>query len=120
LLVHNLNRKQITNTLFYARLLTGLNAKRIPQFEHEDTFIELMIEPKWLRIPMIFYLHVNVTVENMFIVFHGIWQKPITGPYTGKFDVDRTGFQLTRKNGWLYLFASPETCLSATYSEHGL
>ena len=46
-LIQQMNRKQDTNTLFYADAKTG-EAK--PFFiEQEDTFIELVEDPKWLK-----------------------------------------------------------------------
>jgi dipeptidyl-peptidase-4 len=47
LLIQQFNRQQNTNTLFYADILTG----KVKEFfsEREETFIELMIEPYWLK-----------------------------------------------------------------------
>jgi dipeptidyl-peptidase-4 len=104
LLIQQFNRKQDTNTLFYADAKTG-EIKELFS-EREETFIELMIEPKWL------------TKSDDFI-----WQSERDGwkhvyrvsrdgkTYTdltpGDFDVTSL-VSVDEKNGWLYFIASPD------------
>jgi dipeptidyl-peptidase-4 len=104
LLIQQFNRKQDTNTLFYADAQTGAIKELFS--EHEETFIELMIEPDWLEDSDDF-----------------IWQSERDGwkhvyrvsrdgeTYTdltpGEFDVTKL-VSVDEKNGWLYFIASPD------------
>ena len=103
LLIQQFNRKQDTNTLFYADVQTG-QIKELFK-EREETFIELMIEPDWLENSDDF-----------------IWQSERDGwkhvyrvsrdgsSYIdltpGEFDVTKL-VSVDEKNGWLYFIASP-------------
>lgn len=104
LLIQQFNRKQDTNTLFYADARSGKIEALLT--EKEDTFIALMIEPKWLKSSDGF-----------------IWQSEREGwkhiyrvsrdgnTYTnltpGEFDVTKL-VSVDEKNGWLYFIASPD------------
>jgi dipeptidyl-peptidase-4 len=104
LLVQQFNRKQDTNTLFYADASTG----KIETFltEKEDTFIELMIEPKWLEHSDDFiwqserdgWKHVYRVSRD------GKTYQDLT---PGEFDVTKL-VSVDEINGWLYFIASPD------------
>jgi dipeptidyl-peptidase-4 len=104
LLIQQFNRKQDTNTLFYADADTG-KAKSFLT-EKEDTFIELMIEPKWLKQSDDFIWQSER---------HG-WKHVYRVSRDGKSYIDLTPgeFDVTKlvsvdeKNGWLYFMASPD------------
>jgi dipeptidyl-peptidase-4 len=104
LLIQQFNRKQDTNTLFYANASSGESKEFLN--EREETFIELMIEPDWLKDSDDF-----------------IWQSERDGwkhvyrvSRDGKSYIDLTpgDFDVTQlvsvdeKNGWLYFIASPD------------
>lgn len=103
LLIQQFNRKQDTNTLFYADAGTGKIEKFLT--EKEDTFIELMIEPKWLENSDDFiwqserdgWKHVYRVSRD------GKTYQDLT---PGEFDVTEL-VSVDEKNGWLYFIASP-------------
>jgi dipeptidyl-peptidase-4 len=104
LLVQQFNRKQDTNTLFYADVLTG-NANEFLS-EHEDTFIELMIEPKWLKNSDDFiWQSERDGWKHVYRVSRD--GKTYTDLTPGKFDVTEL-VSIDEKNGWLYFIASPD------------
>lgn len=104
LLIQQFNRKQDTNALFYADADTG----KVENFltEKEDTFIELMIEPKWLKNSDDFiwqserdgWKHVYRVSRD------GKKYQDLT---PGEFDVTKL-VSVDEKNGWLYFIASPD------------
>ena len=104
LLIQQLNRKQDTNTLFYADVNNG----KITSFlkEQEDTFLELLMEPQWLKNSDDFiwqserdgWVHVYRVSRD---------GKTYTNLTPGKFDVTKL-VSVDEKNGWLYFIASPE------------
>ncbi len=104
LLIQQLNRKQDTNTFFYADAETGkIEAAFV---EREDTFIELLVEPEWLTDSGSFvwqserdgWKHVyRVTRDG----------KTFTDLTPGEFDVTRF-VSVDEVNGWLYFIASPD------------
>jgi dipeptidyl-peptidase-4 len=104
LLIQQFNRKQDTNILFYADADTGKIEKFLT--EKEDTFIELMIEPKWLESSDDFiwqserdgWKHVYRVSRD------GKTYKNLT---PGEFDVTKL-VSVDEKNGWLYFIASPD------------
>jgi dipeptidyl-peptidase-4 len=104
LLVQQFNRKQDTNTLFYADARTG--KIQVLLSEKEDTFIELMIEPKWLENSNDFiWQSERDGWKHVFRVSRdGRTYKNLT---PGKFDVTQL-VSVDEKNGWLYFIASPE------------
>ncbi|MFT4635146.1 MAG: dipeptidyl-peptidase-4 [Chitinophagales bacterium] len=104
LLIQQFNRQQNTNTLFYADILTG----KVKEFfsEREETFIELMIEPYWLKKSDDFiwqserdgWKHVYRVARD---------GKRCTDLTPGEFDVTKL-ISIDEKNGWLYFIASPD------------
>jgi dipeptidyl-peptidase-4 len=104
LLVQQFNRKQDTNTLFYADARSG----EVQAFltEKEDTFIELMIEPEWLKNSDDFiwqserdgWKHVYRVSRD------GSTYQNLT---PGEFDVTKL-VSVDEKNGWLYFIASAD------------
>ena len=104
LLIQQFNRKQDTNALFYADANTGKAETFLT--EKEDTFIELMIEPKWLKSSDDFiwqserdgWKHVYRVSRN------GKTYQDLT---PGEFDVTKL-VSVDEKNGWLYFIASPD------------
>jgi dipeptidyl-peptidase-4 len=104
LLVQQFNRKQDSNTLFYADARSG----EIQAFltEKEDTFIELMIEPKWLKSSDDFiWQSERDGWKHIFRVSRdGNTYQNLT---PGEFDVTKL-VSVDEKNGWLYFIASPD------------
>jgi dipeptidyl-peptidase-4 len=104
LLIQQFNRKQDTNTLFYADVCTGKIDTLLT--EQEDTFIELMIEPKWLENSDDFiwqserhgWKHIYRVSRD------GKTYQDLT---LGEFDVTEL-VSIDEKNGWLYFIASPD------------
>ena len=104
LLVQQFNRKQDTNTLFYADAKTGKVKELLT--EREDTFIQLMIEPEWLEKSDDFiwqserdgWKHVYRVSRD------GTTYKDLT---PGNFDVTEL-ISIDEENGWLYFVASPD------------
>jgi dipeptidyl-peptidase-4 len=102
-LIQHLNRKQNTNTVFYADANTG----EITQVfaEHEDTFIEVLREPQWLKNSAEFLWHSE----------RDGWQHIYRVSRDGKTFIDLTpgDFDVTElvsvdeQGGWLYFIASP-------------
>jgi dipeptidyl-peptidase-4 len=104
LLIQQFNRKQDTNTLFYAEADTG----KVENFltEKEDTFIELMIEPKWLKNSDDFiWQSERDGWKHVYRVSRD--GKTYTDLTPGEFDVTEL-VSVDEKNGWLYFIASPD------------
>jgi dipeptidyl-peptidase-4 len=104
LLIQQFNRKQDTNTLFYADADTG----KVENFltEKEDTFIELMIEPKWLKNSDDFiWQSERDGWKHVYRVSRD--GKTYTDLTQGEFDVTDL-VSVDEKNGWLYFIASPD------------
>ena len=104
LLIQHLNRKQDTNTVFYADADSGEIAQAF--VEREDTFIELLEEPKWLK----------NSEEFLWQSERDGWQHIYRVSRDGKTFIDLTpgAFDVTElvsvdeHNGWLYFIASPD------------
>ena len=104
LLIQQFNRKQDTNTLFYADATTGEIEELFS--ENEDTFIQLMIEPEWLKNSDDFiwqserdgWKHVYRVSRD------GNTYKNLT---PGNFDVVELT-SIDEENGWIYFIASPD------------
>ena len=103
-LIQQMNRKQDTNTLFYADAKSG----EITSFfvEQEQTFIELVEDPKWLKDSQSFlwqserdgWKHIyRVSRDGM----------SVTDLTPGAFDVTEL-VSVDENNGWLYFMASPD------------
>lgn len=103
-LIQQMNRKQDTNTLFYADAKTG---EAEPFFvEQEKTFIELVEDPKWLKDSASFlwqserdgWKHVYRVLRD---------GQTVTDITPGAFDVTEL-VSVDEEDGWLYFIASPE------------
>jgi dipeptidyl-peptidase-4 len=104
LLIQQFNRKQDTNVLFYADTDTGKVEKFLT--EKEDTFIELMIEPKWLKNSDDFiWQSERDGWKHVYRVSRD--GKTYTDLTPGEFDVTDL-VSVDEKNGWLYFMASPD------------
>lgn len=103
-LIQQLNRKQDTNTLFYADAKTG-EAK--PFFvEQEKTFIELVEDPKWLEDSESFlWQSERDGWKHVYRVSRD--GKTTTDLTPGAFDVTEL-VSVDEEHGWLYFMASPE------------
>lgn len=104
LLIQQMNRKQDTNTVFYADAVTGSISKAF--VEKEQTFIELVIDPIWLKDSSSFlwqserdgWKHIyRVSRDGSSVV-------DLT---PGEFDVTKY-VEIDEANNWLYFIASPE------------
>ncbi len=103
-LIQQMNRKQDTNTVYYADAKTGDISKAF--VEQEETFIELVEDPKWFKDSKSFLWQSE----------RGGWKhiyrvsrdgQTITDLTPGEFDVTEL-VSVDEKNGWLYFIASPE------------
>ena len=104
LLVQQFNRKQDTNTLFYADAQTGEVEELFS--EREETFIELMIEPKWLKQSDDFiWQSERDGWKHVYRVSRD--GKSYTDLTPGEFDVTKL-VSVDETNGWLYFVASPD------------
>ena len=104
IMIQQMNRKQDTNTVFYADAITGdIDAVFV---EQEQTFIELVEDPKWLKDSQSFlwqserdgWKHIYRVARD------GISVVDLT---PGGFDVTQL-VSVDEENGWLYFMASPE------------
>ena len=104
LLVQQFNRKQNTNTLFYADANTGTVKELFS--ECEDTFIELVIEPQWLKKShaFIWQSERDGWIDVYLISRDG---KTWTNLTPGDFDVTKV-VCVDENSGWLYFIASHE------------
>ena len=104
LLIQQLNRKQDTNSFFYADAESGQIEEAF--VEREDTFIELLTEPDWLKDSKSFvwqserdgWKHVYRVARD---------GKTFTDLTPGEFDVTER-VSVDEANGWLYFIASPD------------
>jgi dipeptidyl-peptidase-4 len=103
-LIQQMNRKQDTNTLYYADATTGALSKTF--VEKEETFIELVEDPKWLKDSQSFlwqserdgWKHIySVSRDGSNVI-------DLT---PGEFDVTQL-VSVDEKNNWLYFIASPD------------
>ena len=104
LLIQQFNRKQDTNRLFYADVATGA-AKEFLN-EREETFIELMVEPDWLKDSDDFiWQSERDGWKHVYRVSRD--GKSYVDLTPGEFDVTKL-VSVDEKNGWLYFIASPD------------
>ncbi len=104
LLIQQFNRKQDTNTLFYADARTGTIEKLFS--EREETFIELMLEPDWLENSDDFiWQSERDGWKHVYRVSRDA--KTYTDLTPGEFDVTKL-VSVDETNGWLYFIASPD------------
>lgn len=103
-LIQQMNRKQDTNTLFYADAKTG---ETVPFFvEQEETFIELVEDPKWLKDSESFlWQSERDGWKHVYRVSRD--GKSVIDLTPGEFDVTEL-VSVDEVNGWLYFMASPD------------
>lgn len=103
-LIQQMNRKQDTNTIFYADADTG-EIKQV-FVEQEDTYIEYLKDPIWLENSDAFlWLSERSGWKHIYKVSRD--GKSLTDLTPGDFDV--TEFAATDEaNNWLYFIASPQ------------
>lgn len=103
-LIQQMNRKQDTNTLFYADAKTGV-AK--PFFvEKEETFIELVEDPRWMKDSASFlWQSERDGWKHVFRVSRD--GQTTTNLTPGEFDVTSI-VSVDEENGWIYFMASPD------------
>ncbi|MFT7384567.1 MAG: dipeptidyl-peptidase-4, partial [Urechidicola sp.] len=103
-LIQQLNRKQDTNTVFYADAQNGELSQVF--VEREDTFIELLEEPKWLASSDAFlWQSERDGWKHLYLVSRD--GKTFTDLTPGDFDVTEL-LSMDEENGWLYFIASPD------------
>jgi dipeptidyl-peptidase-4 len=103
-LIQQMNRKQDTNTLFYADAKTGEISKAF--VEQEQTFIELVEDPKWLKDSESFLWHSERDGwKHVYRVSRD--GKSVIDLTPGEFDVTEL-VSVDEVNGWLYFIASPD------------
>ncbi len=102
-LIQQMNRKQDTNTLFYADVKTG---QAEPFFvEQEETFIELVEDPRWFKDSKSFlWQSERDGWKHVYRVSRD--GKQVTNLTPGEFDVTQL-VSVDEENGWLYFIASP-------------
>lgn len=103
-LIQQLNRKQDTNTVFYADVVNG--KAEVVFVEREDTFIELLEAPKWLEDSETFLWQSERDGWNhVYRVSRD--GKTFTDLTPGAFDVTEL-VTVDEEGGWLYFIASPD------------
>jgi dipeptidyl-peptidase-4 len=103
-LIQQMNRKQDTNTVFYANAQSGELHKVF--VEREDTFIELFEEPKWLASSDAFlWQSERDGWKHVYRVSRD--GKTFTDLTPGEFDVSEV-LSMDEQEGWLYFIASPD------------
>lgn len=103
-LIQQLNRKQDTNRVFYADADTG-NIQEVFR-EQEETFIEAVIDPKWLEDSDVFIWHSERSGwRHIYSVTRD--GQTFTDLTPGEFDVVEF-ISVDELRGWLYFIASPE------------
>lgn len=104
ILIQQMNRKQDTNTLYYANATTGDIS---PVFtEKEETYLELFDDPIWLENSEAFLWQ---SERNGWRHIYKVSRdgKSLTDLTTGDFDVTEF-ISVDEVNNWLYFIASPE------------
>jgi dipeptidyl-peptidase-4 len=103
-LIQQMNRKQDTNTLYYADALTGEISETF--VENEETFIELVEDPKWLKDSQS-YLWQSERDGWKHIYRVSRDGKTVIDLTPGDFDVTKL-VSVDEENNWLYFIASPD------------
>ncbi|MBU2675991.1 MAG: S9 family peptidase [Gammaproteobacteria bacterium] len=103
-LVQQLNRKQDTNRVFYADADTGGVQEAF--VEREETFIEDVIDPEWLKDTDVFIWHSERSGWRH-IYSASRDGRTFTDLTPGEFDVVEF-ISVDEPRGWLYFIASPE------------
>ncbi len=104
ILIQQMNRKQDTNTVFYADAMTG---KISPVFvEKEETFLDTLEDPNWLKDSQSFlWKSERDGWKHIYRISRD--GKSVTDLTPGDFDV--TEFvSVDEENNWLYFMASPD------------
>ena len=102
-LVQQMNRKQDTNTVYYADAATGEISKVF--VEQEETFIELVDDPKWLEDSQAFlWQSERDGWKHIYRISRD--GNTVTDLTPGEFDVTEL-VSVDEKNNWLYFMASP-------------
>jgi dipeptidyl-peptidase-4 len=104
LLIQQMNRKQDTNTVFYADAFTGAISEAF--VEKEQTFIELVVDPIWLKDSSSFlWQSERDGWKHIYRISRDA--STLVDLTPGEFDV--TEFvAIDKANNWLYFIASPE------------
>ena len=103
-LIQQMNRKQDTNRLFYAAADSG-DVEEV-FVETEDTFIEDVIDPKWLRDGEVFtWTSERSGWRHIYTVSRD--GRTFTDLTPGEFDVVEQ-ISIDEEGGWLYFIASPD------------
>ena len=103
-LIQQMNRKQDTNTVFYADAITGDISKAF--VEQEETFIELVEDPDWLEDSKSFLWQSERDGWKHIYRISRDGQKAVDLT-PGEFDVTQF-VSMDEKNNWLYFMASPD------------
>jgi len=104
ILVQQMNRKQDRNRVFYADARTG--DIREVFVEREETFIEDVIDPKWLEsVDAFTWFSERDGWRHIYLVSRD--GKTFTNLTPGEFDVVKF-ISIDEADGWLYFIASPE------------
>ncbi|MEP5766363.1 MAG: S9 family peptidase [Halieaceae bacterium] len=104
LLIQQLNRKQDTNTLFYADATNGQVETVL--VETEETFLDLLEEPRWLEDSQSFiWQSERDGWKHVYRVSRD--GQSFTDLTPGDFDVTKL-ISVDEENGWLYFMASPD------------
>jgi len=104
ILIQQMNRKQDTNTVFYADAMTG---EISPVFvEKEETFLDTLEDPNWLKDSQSFlWKSERDGWKHIYRISRD--GKSVTDLTPGEFDV--TEFvSVDEENNWLYFMASPD------------
>ena len=103
-LIHHVNRKQDTNTLYYANAKTGNLDKVL--VEQEETFLDFYNDAKYIDDGKAFIWHSERSGwRHLYRVSRD--GKEIVNLTPGEFDI--TEFKaVDEKNGWIYFIASPD------------
>jgi len=104
ILIQQMNRKQDTNTFYYANATTGDVSQTYT--EKQETYIELFDDPIWLENSEAFLLQ---SERNGWRHIYKVSRdgKSITDLTKGAFDVTEF-ISVDELNNWLYFIASPE------------
>ncbi len=103
-LIQQMNRKQDTNTVFYANATTGSISKAF--VEQEKTFIELVEDPNWLSDSQSFlWQSERDGWKHIYRISRD--GTSVTDLTPGEFDVTKF-VSVDEKNNWLYFMASPK------------
>lgn len=104
IIIQQMNRKQDTNTLYYAQATTGEISKAF--VEKEETFLEVSGDPKWLKDSQSFLWESERDGWNHIYRVSRDGQTA-TDLTPGEFDITEL-VSVDEENNWIYFMASPE------------